>query len=199
MTSTHFGDIAAGPAVLGDVLPGAKTRDALLIVGGVALTALLAQVSVPMSPVPITGQTLAVGVVGASLGTRRGTLAMVLYVLAGFALPVYAGGASGAHVLWGPSGGYLFGFIVAAALIGWMSERGSDRRVARALLAFVAAQAVIFVPGLIELHVVTGYDWSTTIHDGFTVFIIGGLVKAAVGSVVLPSAWSLVRRLEGRS
>lgn len=190
---------AAVPArrlVLADVIPGALARDVALVVAGALLTALLAQVTVPMTPVPMTGQTLAVGLVGATLGLRRGTASMALYIVLGFFLPVYAGATSGVSQLWAASGGYLWGFLLATAAIGWMAERGSDRRVLTAFVAFVVAQALVFIPGLIVLHAVIGGSWATTIHDGFTVFILGGLVKAAVGGLVLPSAWALVRRIE---
>lgn len=182
--------------VLADALPGARTRDAALVVGGALLTALLAQVTVPMTPVPMTGQTLAVGLVGATLGLRRGVLSMLLYVLMGFVLPVYADGGSGIETLWGASGGYLVGFLLATAVIGRLAERGADRKVHLAFLAFVLAQAVIFVPGVLVLQAVTGMSWGDAVHSGFTVFIVGGLVKAAVGGLVLPSAWQLVRRVE---
>lgn len=185
--------------VLADVIPGARVRDAALVVGGAAFTAALAQVVVPMSPVPITGQTLAVGLVGATLGMRRGVASMLLYVLLGFFLPVYAGGESGIATLWGSSGGYLVGFIAATALIGWMAERGSDRKVHLAFVSFVLAQLLVFVPGLIVLKAVSGMNVADTIHYGFTVFIVGGLIKAAIGAAVLPSAWGLVRRFERKS
>src|ERR1700754_3857918 len=100
-------------AVLTDAIPGSKARDAALVLAGTGLTALLAQVAihVPGSPVPVTGQTLAVGLVGATLGARRGTAALLLYLLVGLALPVYADGGSGWSEVWGPSGGYLVGFV----------------------------------------------------------------------------------------
>lgn len=184
------------PTVLADVLPGARVRDAVLVVSGAALTAALAQVAIPMSPVPITGQTLAVGVVGATLGLRRGLVSILLYVALGFALPVYAEGGSGIHHLWGASGGYILGFVIATALIGWFAERGADRKVHLAFLAFVAAQLAVFVPGVLVLKVVSDMGWADTVHFGFTVFIVGGLIKAAVGAAVLPGAWRLVRRFE---
>ena len=182
--------------VLADAVPGDRVRDAVLVLAGALLTALFAQITIPMTPVPITGQTLAVGLVGATLGLRRGVLSMSLYVLMGFFLPVYADASSGVSQLWGASGGYIWGFVLATAAIGWLSERGADRRVATAFLAFVVAQLLVFIPGLIVLHAVIGGNWSTTIHSGFTVFIVGGLIKAAVGGLVLPSAWNLARRID---
>jgi biotin transport system substrate-specific component len=186
------------PAVLADVIPGARVRDAVLIVSGALLTALFAQISidVPPSPVPITGQTLAVGLVGASLGARRGAASLALYVLLGLFLPFYADGESGWHVVWGASGGYLIGFVLAAAFVGWMAEHGADRSPLLAFVTFVVGQLIIFVPGLIVLKISVGETWGWTIHNGFSIFIVGGLVKAAVGAIALPGAWSLVRRFE---
>jgi biotin transport system substrate-specific component len=199
MSTVAAPGLSARPAVLADVLPGDRVRDAVLVVGGAGFTALMAQLVIPMTPVPMTGQTLAVGLVGATLGMRRGLLAMLLYVFAGLFLPVYADASSGSSVLFGATGGYLFGFIVATAVVGWLAERGADRKVVQTFLAFVLAQLLIFVPGLIVLQAVVGGSVADTIHSGFTVFIIGGLVKAAIGAAVLPSAWHLVRRFERRS
>lgn len=187
-------------SVLGDAVPGERARDAVLVVSGALLTALLAQVSVhvPPSPVPVTGQTLAVVLVGATLGRRRGAFALFLYLLLGLVFPFYADGASGPSVLWGASGGYLIGFVVAAWVIGFVAERGADRKVISAFLAFAAGQLVVFAFGLAGLKLAVGETWTWTIHNGFTIFIFGGLVKAAIGALALPSAWRLVRRVDTR-
>jgi biotin transport system substrate-specific component len=184
--------------VLADVIPGARVRDAILVVSGALLTALFAQIAinVPGSPVPITGQTLAVGLVGASLGLRRGMASLSLYAVLGLFLPFYADGDSGWDVIWGASGGYIVGFILAAGFIGWMAERGADRSVVLAFLAFVGGQLLIFAFGLAGLKIAVDESWGWTIHNGFTIFIVGGLVKAAIGAIVLPSTWGLVRKFE---
>jgi biotin transport system substrate-specific component len=186
------------PAVLADVIPGARVRDAVLILSGALLTALFAQISidVPPSPVPITGQTLAVGLVGACLGMRRGAASLALYVVMGLFLPFYADGESGWHVVWGASGGYLIGFVFAAAFVGWMAEQGASRSALLAFVAFVVGQLIIFAFGLVGLKISVGETWGWTIHNGFSIFIVGGLVKAAIGAAALPSAWGLVRRFE---
>jgi biotin transport system substrate-specific component len=185
-------------AVLADVIPGARVRDAVLVLSGALLTALFAQISinVPGSPVPITGQTLAVGLVGATLGLRRGAAALALYLLLGLFLPFYADGSSGWHVVWGASGGYIIGFIFAAAAIGWFAEHGADRNIVLAFVAFVIGQLIIFAFGLAGLKISVEESWGWTIHNGFSIFIVGGLIKAAIGALVLPSAWGLVRRFE---
>jgi biotin transport system substrate-specific component len=194
--------VAALPrhAVLADALPGARVRDAVLVVGGALLTALFAQFSidVPPSPVPITGQTLAVGLVGATLGARRGASSLGLYALLGLFLPFYSDGESGWDVIWGATGGYIIGFIFAAGAIGWLAERGADKKVVLAFLAFVVGQLIIFAFGLVGLKLAADQSWDWTIHNGFVLFIVGGLVKAAIGAAALPSAWRLVRRFEKR-
>jgi biotin transport system substrate-specific component len=189
------------PAVLADAVPGTSARDAGLVLGGVLVTALLAQASfaIPPSPVPVTGQTLAVGLVGATLGARRGALALVIYVALGLVAPVYADGTHGWHVLQSANGGYLIGFVVAAAAIGRLAERGADRRVLQAFLIFAAGQLIVFAFGLVGLKLAIGESWAWTIHNGFEIFIVGGLIKAAAGAVVLPAAWRLVRRAERRA
>jgi biotin transport system substrate-specific component len=182
--------------VLADAFP--RVHSAVLVLCGALLTALFAQISIPVpgSPVPITGQTLAVGLVGACLGARRGASSLALYAVLGLFLPFYADGESGWDVIWGASGGYIIGFIVAAGVIGRLAEHGADRRVLLAFCAFVLGQLVIFAFGLAGLKIAVGESWGWTIHNGFTIFIVGGLVKAVIGALALPSAWRLVRRFD---
>lgn len=191
---------ASRPLVLSDVLPRSRAVDAALVVGGAGLTALLAQltIQVPPSPVPITGQTLAVVLAGAALGTRRGAASQLLYVLLGLLLPVYADGGQGFDVLWGASGGYLVGFVIAAALIGRLAERGANRRAWLAIVTFAAGQCVIFGIGVPWLKVSADLGWGTAIHEGFTIFIVGGIVKAVLAGLMVPGAWRMVARLQER-
>ena len=184
------------PLVLADALPSSRLRDAALIAGGAGLTVLGAQVAVhvPPSPVPVTGQTLAVVIAGAALGARRGAASQLLYVLLGLFLPVYADGASGIEVIWGATGGYLIGFIAAAALIGWVAERGHDRRTLTAIGTFAAGQLVVFGIGVPWLALSTGMAWGDAIHNGFTIFIVGGLMKAVLAGLLTPAAWRAVNR-----
>ena len=187
-------------AVLADLIPRAHVRDATLVLAGALLTALFAQIAVdvPPSPVPVTGQTLAVGLVGATLGARRGAASLALYAILGLFLPFYAEGNSGWHVIWGASGGYIVGFVFAAGAIGWLAERGADRKALAAFAAFVVGQLIVFAFGLVGLKLAVDQSWSWTVHNGFTIFIVGGLIKALVGALTLPSAWRLVRRFEVR-
>jgi len=189
---------ALHPRVLGDAFPDARARDAVLVLSGALLTVLGAQIAihVPPSPVPITGQTLAVVLAGAALGARRGAASQLLYVMLGLLLPVYADGRSGPDVIWGASGGYLVGFVVAAWVIGRLAERGADRHTPVAIAAFAFGQLVIFGIGVPWLKVSADMSWSTAIHDGFAIFIVGGIVKAVLAGLLVPGAWRLVRRGE---
>jgi biotin transport system substrate-specific component len=190
----------AAPArsVLADVaaFPNRTVRDVVLVAAGALLTVLGAQISihVPPSPVPITGQTLAVVLAGAALGARRGAASQALYVVLGLALPVYADAAQGPEVLWGATGGYLIGFILAAWIVGALAELGADRRLLTAVLAFAGGQLAIFGIGVPWLKVAADLSWSTAIHHGFAIFIFGGLVKAAFAGGVTASAWRALRR-----
>jgi biotin transport system substrate-specific component len=171
--------------------------DAALIVAGAGLTAGLAQVEIPLWPVPITGQTLAVLLVGASLGAARGALSMVLYALVGaLGAPIFSDHSAGAAVLLGPTGGYIVGFVLAAAFTGWLAQHRWERGLVRGLLAFVAGSVVVFLVGLPWLKVALDLDWLQTLQGGLFPFVVGGVIKAAVAAVVLRGAWALVDRAD---
>lgn len=186
--------------VLADVLPGARVRDALLVLGGALFMALMAQIAieVPPSPVPITGQTLGVVLIGSALGANRGVSAVALYVVMGLFMPVYSDGGMGIDHLLGATGGYLIGFVIAAYVVGRLAELGADRRPVIAFASFCLAQLIVFGIGVPWLKIWAGSDWSTAIHNGFTLFIVGGLIKAAIAAIALPSAWRLARRIDER-
>ena len=178
--------------MLGDTLPGERVRDVLLVVAGAGLVGLLAQITIHLSftPVPITGQTLGVLLVGTSLGLRRGTAALALYTLAGLAgLPWFAAGTSG-YV--GASFGYILGFIAAAAVCGYLAERRADRKLLSAIPAMVIGEVVMYVIGVgwlaIDLHVGVG----KAISLGFLPFWIGDAIKCALAAGLLPSTWRLL-------
>lgn len=190
--------------VLADLIANTRVRTMLLVFGGALFTAICAQITIPMTPVPMTAQTLAVVLVGSALGARRGAAALALYAVLGLFLPVFADFGSGISVITGATGGYIVGFIFAAAAVGYLAERGSDRRVLTAFASFVGGQALIFAfglvglklaaPGLVEAGAMSSASWAAVIHSGFTIFIIGGLVKAAVGAFLMPAAWRLAER-----
>ncbi len=171
-------------------------REVAVGLGGIALLALAAQVTIPLEPVPITGQTFGVLLIGALLGARRGALTVAGYVAAGVAgLPIFAGGAAGIGRLAGPTGGYLLGFIAAAALVGWLSERGWDRRLGTAAAAMLAGTAAIYLFGLPWLAMFVG--WRQVIAVGLAPFVVGDLLKLALAALALPGGWALLGRPGG--
>jgi biotin transport system substrate-specific component len=192
---------ATSRPVLADRL-GSRTiaTDVALIAAGAALTAGAAQIVIPMWPVPITGQTFAVLFVGATLGSLRGVLSMLLYVGLGIAgLPVFAEGGAGLEKLAGPTGGYMIGFVLAAALVGWLAQKEWDRKVLGTIGAFLAGTAVIYAVGLPWLSVALGQmgypnDLSATLQAGLYPFIPGDLLKALAAGGLLPLVWKLVNR-----
>jgi biotin transport system substrate-specific component len=168
--------------------------DAALVLGASLVIALSAQVAIqlPFSPVPITGQTMAVLLVGALLGSRRGALAVLAYIAEGLAgLPVFAGGAAGLARLFGPTGGYLVGFVAAAFLVGWLAERGWDRRFGTTLAAMTLGNLVIYGVGAVWLAVFVGglsRAWSL----GVLPFLPGDALKIVLAAVLLPGGWKLL-------
>jgi biotin transport system substrate-specific component len=180
--------------VLAEVLPVALTRSGVTIVLAAALTALAAQVSMPVpgSPVPVTGQTFAVLLTAAALGPVRGLAAQILYLAAGMAgLPVFAGAGHGPGVVFGATGGYLAGFLVAAVITGYGARRGADRSPARTLMLFALASVVIYLIGTVWLCLDTGMSASAGIAAGVTPFLPGDAVKALLAAGLLPGAWWL--------
>jgi biotin transport system substrate-specific component len=172
--------------------------DTLLVTVGVGIVAAAAQVSVPLpfTPVPITGQTFAVLLVGASLGAGRGTASLVLYLLVGIAgAPVYADGAHGWAVLTGASGGYLVGFVAAAAVTGRLAERRWDQRFSSAVAAMLTGNVVIYLLGLPWLAIVLDTGLERTLELGLYPFVPGDVLKLYLAGMLLPVAWRLVARL----
>ena len=197
MATASMPALPARPLVLADLVPAVRARNAVLVALGVLFTALLAQVSIPVpgSPVPITGQTLAVVLTAASLGPVRGVAVQAFYILAALVgLPFYSEASGGVDVVFGATGGYVIGFIPAAYLIGMAARRGMDRQPLKAAPLFVAGQAVIFAVGVPWLAISTGMSAGQALAAGFTPFVLGGLVKAVVGAGALAGAWQLTRR-----
>jgi biotin transport system substrate-specific component len=188
---------AAPRPVLADLIPRTHARNAALVVGAALLTAASAQIAIPLpfSPVPLSGQTFAVLLTAAALGPARGALGQGLYVLLGMAgLPFYAGGESGVQVAVGATGGYLFGFIVAALVIGALARRGLDRTPHGMALAFVAGSLTIYALGVPWLAVATGMSLGQALINGAVVFVVGDAIKAALAAGVLPAAWRIAQR-----
>jgi biotin transport system substrate-specific component len=175
----------------------ARVRDVALVVAGALLIYLTARVAIPVpgSPVPITGQTFGVLLVGGALGFRRGLIAVALYVLLGvIGLPFFAEGRGGISVIWGATGGYLVGFVVAGALVGRLAELGWDRKIGGALGAMLLGSAVIYAIGLPWLGVVTGTSPGDAIAQGLTPFLVGDALKLILAAVLFPVAWWVVGR-----
>lgn len=190
---------AAAPRVpvLADLFANSWIRNAVLVAGGALFMALFQQIAIPVppSPVPITGGTLAVMLIGSALGSKRGASAIALYLMLGLFLPVYSEGREGLEVLVNSgSSGYFLGYFVAAYVVGLLAERGSDRKFLTAFVSFIFAQLIVFGFGLVGLKLVTGENWAWVIHNGFVIFIIGGLVKAAIGAIAMPAAWKLAEK-----
>lgn len=190
--------VSAQPGVLADaVFPSVRARDAVLVFGGALLVAVLAQVRVPLgfTPVPITLQTFGVTLVGGALGWRRGGAALLLYVVLGaVGLPFYAGGQGGWTHATGATAGYLVGFVVAAALVGWLTAHRADRSPWTAFLAFQAGSLVLFACGLAGLMATLSIGLPEALRLGWLPFLPGDLVKTAAAAVLFPSAWLAVDR-----
>ena len=173
---------------------GQVIRWVLLAIGGSSFVAAASQIYVPLQPVPITMQTFAVLVIGAAYGWRLGAGTVALFLAEGaVGLPVFAGFTGGLPTLFGPTGGYLFGFVLAAGLVGWLAERGWDRRPHMTGLAMLLGNIVIYVPGLLWLakFVVT----EEVLAAGLMPFLWGDLVKLLLAVAALPLAWKLVQRI----
>ena len=168
-----------------------------LVIGGSFLIALFAQLAIGW-PIPVTGQTFAVLMIGALFGARRASLSVLAYIVEGAAgLPVFAHGRSGFAVLSGPTGGYLIGFVAAAYIVGLLAEKGWDRRIGTTVLAMIFGNLVIYAFGLlwlccliliIKLPVGSG----RVLVEGLYRFIPGDLLKIALAAILLPSGWELL-------
>jgi len=208
MTTPALGAVAQRAPTIADRLagPSSLARDAVLVVLGAVVIALSAAVSIrlPDNPVPITGQTFGVLLTAGALGGRRGAGAAFFYVAIGIVgLPAFAEGRGGLGVIasldagrlvLGATGGYLVGFVVAAAIVGRLAERRWDRRLPRSIAAMLVGNVVIYAVGLPWLALATGYSAAETIAKGLVPFVVGDLVKFGLAALVLPVAWWLVER-----
>jgi biotin transport system substrate-specific component len=170
-------------------------REVALILGGSLLIALSAQLQfvLPFSPVPITGQTFAVLLLGALYGSKRGPATVVTYLALGvMGLPVFAGGTFGLSRLVGPTAGYLVGFLAAAFVVGLLSERGWDRKPWATAVSMIIGNGIIYVTGILWLSRFVG--WQAVLSTGFLPFLPGDALKIALATILLPAGWKLIGR-----
>ena len=184
------------PVTLADLLPLERLtpnlRDVALVIGGAMLTALAAQFAfiVPWTPVPYTLQTGAVLLVGTALGTVRGGLSILLYVLIGAAgLPVFAQASGGSEHLIGATGGYLIGFVISAAVVGYLAEKGWDRHFGSAAGLMLIGTLIVYAVGVPVLAIVTGLTFADALEIGALVFLPWDLAKVLLAAWLLPVAW----------
>jgi biotin transporter BioY len=173
--------------------------DAIVIICGSLILGLSSQVKVylPISPVPITGQTFAVLMLAALLGSRRGVLAIIAYLIEGVAgLPVFAGGIGPATLI-GSTGGYLVGFVAVAYVVGKLAEMGWDRRVSTTIAAMLAGEIVLYTFGVCWLAIMTNIRIALAV--GFYPFIVGDILKVVLAAAVLPAGWKLLNYLKIKS
>jgi biotin transport system substrate-specific component len=174
---------------------------ALFVMGGVGFITLMAQVAIPVpgSPVPVTGQTLAVLLIGTTYGARLGVTTFATYLLAGISgAPVFAPSATSANHgidrLLGATGGYLVGMLVASLLLGYLADRKADQKFKTSFPALFFGDAVIFLFGLTWLHFSLELSWSATFAAGLTPFIFGEILKIAITATSLPLIWRKISR-----
>lgn len=185
------------PTLAQKVIPGSAglTRNVMLAVGGSLLLWASARLQVPFYPVPMTMQTFVVLMIGAAYGWRLGAATVALYLLQGaLGMPVFAGTPEkgiGLAYMVGPTGGYLIGYVAAAAVTGALAGLGWDRRVSTTVLSMLAGTAVIYVFGIGWLGMVVGWD-KPVFAWGLTPFLLGDLIKLALAAAVLPMTWKLI-------
>ena len=171
--------------------------NAVLVVSGVLGLAALAQIAIPVpgSPVPVTGQTLGVLILGTTYGSTLGFTTFAIYLLAGIAgAPVFANGAHGLDRIVGATGGYLIGMLVATLILGQLARLRLDQNFLTALPSMLIGTVITFAFGLVWLHQFTGQSWSWTISAGLTPFLIGEVLKIAIAGTSLPIIWRVVNR-----
>ncbi len=169
--------------------------DAVFIILGSVFVALSSQLAfyLPFSPIPITGQTFAVLFIGAVLGSRRGGLSLALYVLEGLiGLPVFAGGTGGMAIIFGPTAGYLVGFIPAAILVGYLSEKGFSRNRISMFFTLLLGLTVIYLFGVFRL--LSFVEYEKVFILGITPFLVGDAIKTVMATILIPSGWKLIKR-----
>ena len=188
--------IAVSGVVVDSWAAKSRVRNAALVVGLTALTALSAYISIPLpfTPVPLTLQTFAVLAGAAALGAERAVVAQVLYIsLAAAGAPVLAGGGGGRDEVIGATGGYLLGFVIASYVVGKISAAGASTKISTTALAYVAGSLVIYTLGAPWLAFVTENTMTWAIANGVVPFLIGDAIKAVAAGAVLPLVWKLTK------
>jgi biotin transport system substrate-specific component len=171
--------------------------NAVLVVSGVLGLAALAQIAIPVpgSPVPVTGQTLGVLILGTTYGSTLGVTTFAMYILAGIAgAPVFANSGHGLDRIIGATGGYLIGMLVATFVLGQLARFRLDQKFLTALPSMLIGTLTTFSFGLVWLHQYTGQSWSWTLNAGLTPFIVGEALKIAIAGTSLPAIWRVVNR-----
>lgn len=171
--------------------------NAVLVVSGVLGLAALAQIAIPVpgSPVPVTGQTLGVLILGTTYGSTLGVTTFAMYILAGIAgAPVFANSGHGLDRIVGATGGYLIGMLVATFVLGQLARFRLDQKFSTALPSMLIGTVITFSFGLIWLYQYTGQSWSWTVNAGLTPFILGEVLKIAIAGTSLPAIWRIVNR-----
>lgn len=187
--------LSSQSALIDRVVPRSLINDVALMLSGAVFTAYAAQLVIPMWPVPFTAQTLAVLLVGSVLGATRGAISLIAYFSMGaVGLPVFSAATS---LNFGPTLGYLVGFVAAAGVVGWLSERGWHKSVAGVLGSFAIANSVIYLFGLPWLAFALGNlgaanDLASVATAGFFPFIVGDVLKMILAAALLPVAWKLL-------
>ena len=196
--------LAVAPTIVDRFIKRSIVADIALVIFGAALTAVAAQIAIPAYPVPLTLQTLVVLLVGASLGSTRGATSLVLYALAGLVgMPVFAPKADGSHIVGidafvGPTAGFIFGFVVAAFVVGLLSERQWSSHVIKTFVAFVVGSAVIYTIGVPVLSAIAFKGNLTAAISYMVPFMVWDVVKAVIAAGLLPGAWLLVKQVKGK-
>lgn len=201
MHAVRYGTIIDRVVPHSESRANAAVRNALLVLAGTIFVALLAQISIPWYPVPFTGQTLAVLLVGGVLGAWRGAASLLLYAIIGaLGAPIFTDQAGGWDIITGATGGYIIGFILAAAVVGWLAERGADRRVVPMILTLILGNVLIYAIGVPWLATWTPpgaaaqFGWDQAYLYGVDPFVFGDAIKLAFAALLLPAGWALLQR-----
>lgn len=169
-------------------------RNLAIVIFGSAAIAIATQISVPMFPVPMTMQTLAISVIGLTFGARLAGLTLLVYLAEGaLGLPAFANGGAGLLKLMGPTSGFLWGFVGMAFLTGWLAERGFSRGFSLLFIAAFVPATLLFIPGVLGLWALTPLDLSGAFKAGALPFLVSDVVKSVLAALVVSGGWAVVK------